>query len=199
MKKLFKKVALMGICLLAFFMLICTTVSKAAWDGKFVPYTQVSTDMRAVWVATVGNLNIDRQLGTDEAAISSWKNEYIKILDNAEANHFNTIVFQVRPANDAFYPSKYNPWSEYLAGYGVDPGWDPLEWMIEETHKRGFDFQCWMNAYRVTTYSVLDDTSKKASTYSNADLLKFKEKAMFHGNFMELIGMFHDIFTIFWG
>ena len=164
MKKLFKKVALMGICLLAFFMLICTTVSKAAWDGKFVPYTQVSTDMRAVWVATVGNLNIDRQLGTDEAAISSWKNEYIKILDNAEANHFNTIVFQVRPANDAFYPSKYNPWSEYLAGYGVDPGWDPLEWMIEVTHNRGLEYHAWLNPYRASTGSTTSMMVKDPAT-----------------------------------
>jgi len=131
--------------------LISSLHPKATWNGQPKPYTKVSTDMRAVWVATVGNLNIEPQLGTSQDAINNWKKNYIKILDDAEANHLNTIVFQVRPCNDAFYPSKYNPWSKYLAGYGVDPGWDPLSWMIEETHKRGLEYHAWLNPYRAST------------------------------------------------
>lgn len=52
----------------------------------------------------------------------------------------NTIFFQVRPSNDAFYESELNPWSQFLVGSGVNPGWDPLEWMIDETHKRRVSF-----------------------------------------------------------
>ena len=78
----------------------------------------------------------------------------------------NAIFFQVRPANDAFYPSQYNPWSDYLAGYGVDPGWDPLAWMIEVTHAEGIEFHAWLNPYRtsVTSYSVKYDTALSAGT-----------------------------------
>lgn len=141
-------------------------------------FTVYESEMRGVWVATVYNIAIGKQNGLDSEAINSYKKEFLTILDRMEEFGMNTLFFQIRPSNDAFYKSELNPWSEFLVSAGVDPGWDPLEWMIEETHKRGFDFQCWMNAYRVTTYSVLDDTSKKASTYSNADLLKFKEKAI---------------------
>lgn len=141
-------------------------------------YFEVEAEMRGVWVATVYNIAIGKQNGTSQKAIDDYKKEFLTILDRMEAFGMNTLFFQVRPANDAFYSSKLNPWSEFLVGAGIDPGWDPLAWMIEETHKRGFDFECWMNAYRVTTSSVLPDSSKVASTYSNDELVKFKEKAL---------------------
>src|SRR5690606_15572336 len=58
---------------------------------------------------------------------------------------------QIRPVTDAFYPSPYEPWSEYLTGtQGKPPSpyYDPLEFMITETHKRGMEFHAWMNPYR---------------------------------------------------
>lgn len=140
---------------------------EAAWLGpsSLQPYQQDSEEMRAVWVATVGNLNVPTQKGTSEAAIRDWQAYYLTILDNAEKYNLNTIIFQIRPANDAFYPSQYNPWSAYLAGYGVDPGWDPLEWMIEVTHARGMEYHAWLNPYRVTTGTLsFDITTPDPST-----------------------------------
>ena len=150
------------------------------FGGGFVTipknFTVYESEMRGVWVATVYNIAIGKQKGTSEKDIAEYKAEFLSILDRMEEYGMNTLFFQIRPNNDAFYKSELNPWSEFLVGAGVDPGWDPLEWMIEETHKRGFDFQCWMNAYRVTTYSVLPSNDKMASTYSNSDLLKFKKE-----------------------
>ena len=63
----------------------------------------------------------------------------------------NAVVVQIRPAADAFYPSQYEPWSEWLTGtQGKPPApyYDPLEFMITETHKRGMEFHAWMNPYR---------------------------------------------------
>ena len=63
----------------------------------------------------------------------------------------NAIVMHIRPAADAFYPSKLEPWSEYLTGkqgLAPDPYYDPLQFMIEETHKRGMEFHAWLNPYR---------------------------------------------------
>ena len=42
----------------------------------------------------------------------------------------------------------------FLLGDGRDPGWDPLEWMIEETHKRGMEFHAWLNPYRVSASTM---------------------------------------------
>lgn len=147
------------------------------------------SEMRGVWVATVYNIAIGKQNGTSKASIDAYKKEFLTILDRMEEFGMNTLFFQIRPSNDAFYKSELNPWSQFLVGAGIDPGWDPLEWMIDETHKRGFDFQCWMNAYRVTTESVLPDSEKKASYYTNEQLVQFKENAiskLANGNFAKL-------------
>ena len=131
MKNMIKKITICTLFMALLSMAIFSSVTKpqASWSGptSLKSYQQQETDMRAVWVATVGNLNIDPQIGKTQAAITRWKNNYLAILDQAEANNLNTIVFQVRPSNDAFYPSKYNPWSSYLVPDGTDPGWDPLE------------------------------------------------------------------------
>lgn len=64
----------------------------------------------------------------------------------------NALFVQVRPAGDAFYPSQYDPWSEYLTGVqgrAPQPFYDPLKFMIEETHKLGMEFHAWINPYRM--------------------------------------------------
>ena len=63
----------------------------------------------------------------------------------------NAVIVQVRPAADAFYPSALEPWSQWLTGKqgrSPSPYYDPLEFMIEETHKRGMEFHAWLNPYR---------------------------------------------------
>ena len=78
--------------------------------------------------------------------------EFISILDEHKKTNLNAIIMQIRPACDAFYPSPYEPWSEYLTGTQgkppSDPYYDPLEFMIDETHKRGMEFHAWFNPYR---------------------------------------------------
>ena len=141
-------------------------------------YFTAEYEMRGVWVATVYNIAISKQNGVNEKAINAYKDEFISILDRMEEYNMNTLYFQVRPSNDAFYKSELNPWSQFLAGAGVDPGWDPLEWMVEETHKRGFVFQCWMNAFRVTVYTVLPNNEDLASEYTDKELIEFKHAAL---------------------
>ena len=146
--------------------LMLLTLYSFPSSAETVPYVEPTEEMRGVWVATVSNIDIPKQAGTSEAAINQWKQNYLAILDRIKLNKMNAIFFQVRPANDAFYPSQYNPWSDYLAGYGVDPGWDPLAWMIEVTHAEGIEFHAWLNPYRtsVTSYSVKYDTALSAGT-----------------------------------
>ena len=94
-------------------------------------------DVRAVWISTVFNLDWPSTKGD----INAQKKEFIKILDDVSSLGFNTVIVQVRPKGDALYQSKMNPWSEVLTGIqGQDPGYDPLEFMIKEAHKRNLEF-----------------------------------------------------------
>ena len=65
-----------------------------AWDGinTLKPYTPEMVEMRAVWVATVSNIDFGKQDGTSESAINDWKARYLKVLDNAESKNLNTIL-----------------------------------------------------------------------------------------------------------
>ncbi len=109
---------------------------------------QTKYEFRGVWVATVSNIDwpSEKYLSTE-----NQKNEFIKLLDMHQRNGMNAIIAQIRPATDAFYPSQYEPWSEWLTGIQGKPPipyYDPLEFMITETHKRGMEFHAWMNPYR---------------------------------------------------
>jgi len=110
-------------------------------------YTEKDSEFRAVWVATVYNLNMP--LLTSEA---QYKLAYSNLLDSVENRNMNAIIFQVRSMNDAFYDSAFAPWSRYLTSTeGEDPGWDVMQYLIDEAHARGIEFHAWMNPYRVTS------------------------------------------------
>ena len=105
-------------------------------------------DMRAVWISTVYSADYPSTQNNADAQ----KSEFIQKLDQAKEMGLNTVVVQVRPKGDAFYESELNPWSAVLTGeQGLSPGYDPMEFMIEETHKRGMEFHAWLNPYRIST------------------------------------------------
>ena len=109
---------------------------------------QPKYEFRGVWVATVDNIDFP---STKFLSTDSQKAEFISLLDMHKRNGMNAVVVQIRPAADALYPSQYEPWSEWLTGtQGKPPSpyYDPLEFMITETHKRGMEFHAWMNPYR---------------------------------------------------
>ena len=75
-------------------------------------------------------------------------------LDELKKDGCNAIIFQVRPECDALYESKLEPWSYYLTGEqgkAPQPYWDPLQWMIDQCHKRGMELHAWINPYRAKT------------------------------------------------
>jgi uncharacterized lipoprotein YddW (UPF0748 family) len=104
-------------------------------------------ELRGMWLTTVLNIDWPSQPGLDTETV---KAEYRGWLDVAQRQNHNAIYVHVRPSGDALWPSQYAPWSEWLTGKrdGVSPGWDPLEWMIAETHARNIEFHAWMNPYR---------------------------------------------------
>jgi len=114
----------------------------------FSAKAQPKYEFRAVWVASVENIDWPSKKGLP---VDSQKVEFTRLLDMHKRNGMNAVVVQIRPAADAFYPSPYEPWSEWLSGVqgqAPSPYYDPLAFMIEETHRRGMEFHAWCNPYR---------------------------------------------------
>jgi uncharacterized lipoprotein YddW (UPF0748 family) len=106
-------------------------------------------EFRGAWIATVSNLDWPSKPGLSTA---QQKAELRAIMDRASHLKLNALVLQVRPACDAFYESKFEPWSEFLTGQtgkAPDPYYDPLAFAIEEAHRRGIELHAWFNPFRV--------------------------------------------------
>jgi uncharacterized lipoprotein YddW (UPF0748 family) len=116
--------------------------------------------LRGVWIASVTNIDWPSAPGQ---AIERQKADYERLLDGAVARHLNAVFVQVRPTADAFWPSKYEPWSRWLTGtQGKDPGYDPLRFLVQEAHARGLEFHAWFNPYRV---AMTDDPGDLVPTH----------------------------------
>jgi uncharacterized lipoprotein YddW (UPF0748 family) len=126
---------------------------------------QPKYEFRAVWIATVNNIDWPSSKGL---STFQQRQEFINIITRLSQMGMNAVIVQIRPAADAFYPSSYEPWSEYLTGrQGVAPTpyYDPLQFMIDETHKRGMEFHAWINPYRamqtLTTHVASNHITKQ--------------------------------------
>ena len=109
----------------------------------------VPREMRAMWVATVSNLDFPSRQGL---AAETQQAELATLVETASSLGLNALVFQVRPEADALYASRLEPWSRFLTGrQGVDPGFDPLATLVEAAHARGLEVHAWFNPYRAAT------------------------------------------------
>lgn len=126
--------------------IVCTLVFVVLLTTKI--FAQNNYEFRAAWIATVANIDWPSRGNLDS---ESQKREFIRLLDMHKQNGMNAVIVQVRPATDAFYPSDLEPWSEWLTGRqgrAPVPYYDPLQFMIDEAHKRGMEFHAWCNPYR---------------------------------------------------
>lgn len=131
-------------------------------------------ELRAAWIATVANIDWPSKKGL---SIVKQQQEFEKLLDDVEKMGMNAVVVQIKPTADAFYPSKYGPWSEYLTGtQGKNPGYDPLAFMVEAAHKRNLEFHAWFNPYRITM------------NHTNLKRLSTDHPARKHQNWVESYG-----------
>ncbi|WP_134684628.1 family 10 glycosylhydrolase [Brevibacillus migulae] len=126
-----------------------------------IPPAANDDQLKGVWVSTVFNLDWPSTSSYSNAA--KQQQEYIKLLDDMQNTGINTVFVQVRPAADALYPSSLVPWSKFLTGtQGINPGYDPLAFMVEETHRRGMEFHAWFNPFRANTDA---NTTKLAANH----------------------------------
>lgn len=111
----------------------------------------VPEEMLAVWVPYF-SLDMTGEQDKSEAA---FRQKFDRIVSDAKAFGMNTLIVQVRPFADAFYPSTLFPWSSYLTGsQGTDPGYDPLAIMVEAAHNAGLQIHAWVNPMRVQASGV---------------------------------------------
>ena len=104
-------------------------------------------EFRAAWIQSVNGQF--RGMPTEKL-----KQNLIGQLNSLQKAGINAIIFQVRPEADALYASRLEPWSRFLTGVqgkAPEPCWDPMQFMIDECHKRGMEFHAWINPYRTKT------------------------------------------------
>ena len=142
---------------------------------------QSKREMRAVWIATVANIDWPSQRNLTSKA---QREEMRALLDEFAKNNMNAIVVQIRPTADAFYPSELEPWSNWLTGKQGErpnPYYDPLQFIVEEAHKRCIEVHVWMNPYRVLNSDNLGILNKSHLFYKNRDLfVKYGDKYYFN-------------------
>ncbi len=135
--------------------LLFQTASYSQFSRSQIPIHR--REVRAVWIATVMGLDWPPK-SYDPIEQQSSLREIIAKLKDA---NFNTIFFQVRGRADAMYRSQYEPWSQQLTGtLGQDPGWDPLELIIQEAHAQCMELHVWFNTFLVKSGGPLPANSK---------------------------------------
>jgi uncharacterized lipoprotein YddW (UPF0748 family) len=106
-------------------------------------------EFRAAWIATVANIDWPSRKRLPTA---QQKQELVSLLDKAVELNLNAVILHIRPSADALYPSKLEPWSEYITGtmgQAPEPFYDPLKFAVDEAHARGLQLHAWFNPYRV--------------------------------------------------
>ena len=107
-------------------------------------------EFRAVWIATIDNLDWPSRKALP---VADQQREFVEYLDMSQQTGLNAVVVQIRAAADAFYAKSSEPWSEWLTGQqglAPDPFYDPMEFMIREARARNLEFHAWLNLDRAT-------------------------------------------------
>ncbi|PJJ67101.1 glycoside hydrolase family 10 protein [Chryseobacterium geocarposphaerae] len=124
------------------------TVKTPAEEVFKTNLPEIKREFRGAWIASVANINWPSRTNL---TVDQQKAEAISMLDMLKDNNFNAVIFQVRPSADALYTSNIEPWSYFLTGEtgkAPYPNYDPLQFWIEEAHKRGLELHVWLNPYR---------------------------------------------------
>jgi uncharacterized lipoprotein YddW (UPF0748 family) len=132
----------------------------------------VQREFRAAWISTVANIDWPSKPGLPAG---QQKKELLAMFEKAVDLNLNAIILQVRPAADAIYPSKLEPWSPYLTGEmgkPPEPFYDPLRFAVEQAHKRGLQLHVWFNPYRVRPAGARKEASPDHSSIARKEIVR---------------------------
>lgn len=152
------------------------TLTATALSPSPMQAENIKREVRGVWVGTAWCLDwpTDGNRGTTAAAATKQQNEAVDYLDYLKAQGINSVYFQVRPFADRLYKQTkyehngrtfavYEPFSSYASGTrGSETTYDPLQFWIDEAHKRGMELYAWVNPYRYSTGATWTTSQDKA-------------------------------------
>lgn len=145
-----------------------TLCAQLPWEMEYP-----KREIRAVWLTTLSGLDWPRTKATDKASMERQKAELCDILDKLKAANINTVLLQTRIRGSVIYPSAIEPWDACLTGtYGRFPGYDPVAFAIEETHRRGMELHAWMVTIPAFKVEVARRMGKKSLLSVHPELLK---------------------------
>lgn len=160
-----------------------SVLATDAAGNQSVGVVYVELELRAVWISYLEFMSFTKNGCTEKV----FQQKIDTMFDNVADLNMNAVVVQVRPFGDAMYPSSYFPWSQYISGtQGKDPGYDPLEYMVQAAHDRGLEFHAWLNPYRVTLgntdYSKLSKDNPARVWHDDKDTSNDRNVLSFGGN-----------------
>ena len=128
--------------------LLITVLTVLSFFGCSLALDNPKREFRGAWLHVIG------QTQWQNKTTAQAKEYIVDQIDKLQRAGCNAVIFQVRPTADAVYKSDLEPWSAWLTGKrgkAPNPMWDPMEFAIQEAHKRGMEFHAWLNPYRVTS------------------------------------------------
>lgn len=135
--------------------------------------TAPKREVRAVWVTTLSGLDWPTTRATNASGREKQKEELCRLLDRLQACRINTVMLQTRVRGSVIYPSEIEPWDVCLTGqFDRDPGYDPLAFAIEETHKRGMELHAWVVTVPAFKTVNTKKMGKRSLMKTNPKLLK---------------------------
>jgi uncharacterized lipoprotein YddW (UPF0748 family) len=133
------------------------TTAGASPADSLVPPPTVPREFRAAWVSPIYDRGFRDWPSRPGLSPDAQRAELTTLLDDAAAIGLNTVILHVRVAGDAFYPTKFAPWSTLLSGHsgvGPSPSYDPLAFAVAAAHARGLQLHAWFNPFRAALPGV---------------------------------------------
>lgn len=152
-------------------MCVCTPVH--AQDFFMAAEPAPKHEVRAVWLTTLGGLDWPKAKASTPTGRERQQQELCRLLDQLKACRINTVFLQTRVRGTVIYPSQIEPWDIALTGqYDRDPGYDPLAFAIEETHRRGMELHAWVVTIPAFKIATAQKTGKTSLLKTHPELLR---------------------------
>ncbi len=155
--------------------IICFIFMFGVFSAKIRPFdkevvlnaqTLDERELKAVWVTPlVGDVSVNGE--------STFRTNMTEVLNIMDSYGLNALIFHVRTHNNALYPSSINPKATYISNIDFSR-FDPIEWLIDECHKRGIEMHAWMNPYRYSTTYQTGTMPSANPQSSSSNLLEGK-------------------------
>ena len=101
-------------------------------------FPQTNEEFRTTWI-------VDSQWISPDKSVEENKALTRLILDNHVKANMTSVLWQIRRFGTVYYSSAIEPWGPRV-GFS-NPGYNPLEFAIQEAHARGLEFHAWFNAF----------------------------------------------------